>query len=142
MRTLSLILSLTLLVNLFSKSHANWCEGQGPGACQLNIMGQPSYTNGGSKYAILWSNATIYDHTCKTLGYVERPMQHMAVYSQLPWTVVLTYLRTDSQYFEFCYDGTCYEGDFWCSTQDEYSMTTIECLHAFACASMDRQASS
>ncbi|QKX57836.1 uncharacterized protein TRUGW13939_04956 [Talaromyces rugulosus] len=104
-------------------------------------MGNPVWTNGGAKYAIIWTNATIYDHTCKMLGYVEKPLQDVAIDSQLPWTVVLTLLRPNSQYIEFCYASTCYEGNFWCSTQDEYGTTTFECLHAFTCASMDRLAS-
>lgn len=142
MRSLPLILSIASLSGLFGKSHATFCVSQGAGSCQLDFTGHPVYSNNGFRYAVEWETASIFDHSCKLLGNVSKPLKNMSIYSALPFAIVLTWIETDTQYFEFCYAGTCHDGGFWCSSQDENSSTTIECIHAFDCASMDRLVSS
>lgn len=138
----SIVPSLTFLAGLSGKSYANHCVGQGPGACQLDITGYRVYVEDRSGYMYKWENATIYDHKCNVLGAVAKPLEGVAIDSELPYTVVLTWLRVELEHIEFCYASMCYQGNFWCANLDESGMTTVECLHAFECASMDRLVSS
>ncbi|KAH8696733.1 hypothetical protein BGW36DRAFT_360548 [Talaromyces proteolyticus] len=138
---LAFIYSITTLALLLAISQAKYCTSQGPGVCQLNFQGSPLYTDGNYKYSIIWEFAYIFDNSCKQLGYVTYPLQGLAIDSQLPFTVDITWMSTDTEYFEFCYSATCHQGGFWCQLQDVNSTSIIECLHGFDCANMERMVS-
>ncbi|EED12819.1 hypothetical protein TSTA_053370 [Talaromyces stipitatus ATCC 10500] len=109
--------------NLLRSAEASWCLGTGTGTCNLNIFGTPVITEG----------VHIYDNECNLIGYLNRPVEGVAINSQLPWTVVLKHIANDDRHFTFCYAGKCYVNGFTFQETDEGGYTAIEALHAFDC---------
>jgi hypothetical protein len=122
------------LANILQSAQASWCLGTGPGTCNLNIEGNPVITEGGYKYVEMWTAVNIYDNQCNLIGNLNRPIQGVAIDSQLPYTVVLKTLKNDSRNFTFCYAGKCYVNGFTFQEMDQGGYSVIEALHAFDCS--------
>ena len=79
-----------------------------------------------------WTTAVIYNYECDTIGGpYDPPFQGLAMDSQLPYTVDLTYLPTNdaSGNIGFAYGGYYFEGQFACSGDTGL----MKCQHAFPC---------
>ena len=79
-----------------------------------------------------WTTAVIYNYECDTIGGpYDPPVQGLAMDSQLPYTVDLTYLPTNdaSGNIGFAYGGYYFEGQFACSGDQALR----KCQHAFPC---------
>jgi hypothetical protein len=129
----SFITLLIIITTMLKSVRANWCLSTGPGTCNLNIVGHPVISNDGEKYVETWTRINIFDHACNLIGYLNSPLQGIAIYSELPWTVVITEIRNGERNFAFCYAGTCYDSGFTYNGFDEDASSVIECLRAFDC---------
>lgn len=121
------------LANLLRSAQASWCLGTGSGTCNLNIEGTPVVSNGGYKYVEKWTVVNIFDNKCNLIGYINNPIQGVAIDSQLPYTVVLKNIENGSRSFTFCYAGKCYVNKFTFQEMDQDGESVIEALHAFDC---------
>jgi hypothetical protein len=121
------------LTYLLRSAQASWCLGTGSGTCNLNIEGVPVITSGGYKYVEEWTTANIFDSQCNLIGYINKPIQGVAIDSQLPYTVVLELIDNDSRSFTFCYAGKCYVNGFTFQEMDQGGNSVVEALHAFDC---------
>jgi len=103
------------------------CQGQGPGSCNLVLIG--GLQNGG----VLWAEAVIYDHSCNVIGNYNEPKQGIAMDSQLRYTVVLSTLRTSGDYnwIGMRYADYAFDGHFACDKEENGSDNV--CAHAFPC---------
>ncbi|OKL57519.1 hypothetical protein UA08_06909 [Talaromyces atroroseus] len=118
---------------MLSSVQGSWCLATGPGTCNLNIEGTPVINEKTYRYSEVWTGINIFDHACNLIGYLEKPVKNVAIYSELPWTVVITEIQNNDRNFAFCYAGTCYDNGFTYNSFDEDGSGTIECLRAFDC---------
>ncbi|KUJ20756.1 uncharacterized protein LY89DRAFT_730770 [Mollisia scopiformis] len=98
MRLSAILLQALATVGVFVDKTAAQCSGQGEGNCQLSFVGIPrtdciTYDNMLTcGEAITWTDAYIFDYACNQIGNAPYPAQGLAIYSELPWTVVITFL--------------------------------------------------
>ncbi|EEA29079.1 hypothetical protein PMAA_038610 [Talaromyces marneffei ATCC 18224] len=128
------LLILVTLTNLLQFVEASWCLGTGVGTCNLNIEGNPVIANGDYQYVETWTAVNIFDNQCNLIGYLNNPIQGVAIYSQLPYTVVLKSFKNASRNFTFCYAGKCYVNSFTFQEMDQDGYSVIDALHAFNCS--------
>lgn len=121
------------LTTLLRSAQASWCLGTGSGTCNLNIEGNPVTSDGGYEYVEEWTVVKIFDNKCHQIGYINNPIQGVAIDSQLPYTVVLKNIENGSRSFTFCYAGKCYVNGFTFQEMDHDGSSAIEALHAFDC---------
>ena len=112
-------------------SLASWCLGTGLGTCNLNIEGNPVTSDDGYDYVEEWTVVNIFDNHCNLIGYINNPIQGVAIDSQLPYTVVLKNIENGSRSFTFCYAGECHANGFTFQEMDRAGSSAIEALHAF-----------
>lgn len=125
--------TLFSLANLLRPAQASWCLGTGSGICNLNIEGIPVTSEDGYKYEE-WTVVNIFNNKCNLIGYINNPIQGVAIDSQLPYTVVLKNIENGSRSFTFCYAGKCYVNKFTFQEMDQNGNSVIEALHAFDCS--------
>lgn len=121
------------LANLLRFAQASWCLGTGLGTCNLNIEGNPVTSDDGYDYVEEWTVVNIFDNHCNLIGYINNPIQGVAIDSQLPYTVVLKNIENGSRSFTFCYAGECHANGFTFQEMDRAGSSAIEALHAFDC---------
>jgi hypothetical protein len=129
-----------------------YCVQQGEGNCNLAIVGGTR-----CKYKVTleiteaiylqrllaagnyvdWTQVKIFNNTCHEIGsYNKRPTQDTAIYSELPWAVVITHLVTDGDYNNvgICYSNYCYRGHFACHREHAGGLWWYNiCMHGFPC---------